>query len=316
MVTPARDPITTAPSRQRPSFLGGLSIRDLVVQIYRRLIKHEVSTRAAALAYYAFAALVPFLALILTLCITLLPDLSAADADGTTAQQAVAAFRESLAETLPGGALPIVENQIARIQNDPPVGLISVGLFITIYLASSLFSALMTSFSRIYGVEDDRPLWKFYSIALLLTVLQAAVLIAAFLAIVLWPQVLDWLGLRGTQAWVASAVRSILVALALLLSYSLLFYLGPDARQRWEWITPGSIAGTLVFLATAALFRLYVQNFGSYDKTYGSLGGVVVLLGWLWIMGHVVLAAAALNASVRDALCTQKPELCDERHAL
>ncbi len=300
----------------RPSFLGGLSIRDLAVGSYSRLIKHEVSTRAAAIAYYAFAALVPFLGLVLTLVVTLLPDFSTADAPDSTAGLAVAAFRSSLEDALPGGAVRIVENQIARIQQDPPVGLISVGLVIAAYLASSLFSALIASLNRIFGTEESRPLWKIYAIAIGMTILQAAVLIAAFTAIVLWPQVIAWLGLSGSEAWLASGLRSVLVVLVLLLSFSLLFYLGPDTRQRWEWITPGSVIGTVVFLGAAMLFRIYVQNFGNYDKTYGSLGGVIILLGWLWLMGHVVLGAGAVNATVRHALCPRELELRGERHAL
>lgn len=315
MVSPAAEGAGD-PTRPTWSFLRELPLRSLGMAIYRRLVDNEVSTRAAAIAYYAFAALVPFLGLTLTLVVSLLPDFSSAGADGSTAEQTVAAFRASLAEALPGGALRIVENQIARIQADPPVGLISIGLAITVYLASSLFVSLVTSLNHLYGVEDRRPLWKLYGVGIVLTVSQAVILISVFLAIVLWPQLLGWLGLSGAQAWIASAVRSILVVVALLLSFSLLFYLGPDSRQRWEWITPGSVVGTAAFLGAAALFRLYAQNFGNYDKTYGSLGGVILLLVWLWMMGHVVLAAAAINASIRDALCRRDPKLCDERHAL
>src|SRR5262249_17529149 len=84
-------------------------------------------------------------------------------------------------------------------------------------------------------------------------------------------------------------------------SFALTFYVGPDAEQRWEWITPGSLLGTVVFLATSSGFRQYVQHFANYDKTYGSLGGVMVLLFWFWISSLVLLSAAQLNRVIEEA---------------
>jgi membrane protein len=85
------------------------------------------------------------------------------------------------------------------------------------------------------------------------------------------------------------------------LSFELVFYIGPDAEQRWEWITPGSLLGTVVFLGASFGFRIYVQHFSSYNKTYGSLGGVMVLLFWFWISSLVLLTAAQMNQVIEDA---------------
>ena len=93
----------------------------------------------------------------------------------------------------------------------------------------------------------------------------------------------------------------------MLLSFALCFYVGPDADQHWEWITPGSLAGSIAFLLTSLGFRLYVHNVANYDRTYGSLGGVMVLLFWFWITSLVLLTAAQINKLIEDASPLGKP---------
>ena len=83
-----------------------------------------------------------------------------------------------------------------------------------------------------------------------------------------------------------------------LLSFALTFYVGPDAQHRWVWVTPGSLAGTVAFLAFCILFRLFVQNFGSYNKSLGALGGVMVLLSWFWVVALVILGAAEMDRTI------------------
>ena len=136
--------------------------------------------------------------------------------------------------------------------------------------------------------------------AMAMTLLQAACLLGSLVAIVAWPQILRVLGLdpSGAVAWVATAVRWSAVFLMVLLSFALTFYVGPDTRHRWAWITPGSLAGTIAFLVFCILFRLYVQNFGSYDQSLGALGGVMVLLFWFWVVALVLLAAAEMDRAI------------------
>ena len=98
-------------------------------------------------------------------------------------------------------------------------------------------------------------------------------------------------------AWVATAVRWSVVFLLVLLSFALTFYVGPDARDRWAWITPGSLAGTVAFIIFCILFRLYVQQFGSYNSL-GALGGVMVLLFWFWAVALVLLGAAEMDRTI------------------
>ena len=134
-----------------------------------------------------------------------------------------------------------------------------------------------------------------------MTLIQAVILIGSLLAIVLWPQIMGWIGLEGAAATLASAVKWVAIFVAILLSFAITFYVAPDAETRWEWITPGSLLGTVMFIVMSLGFRIYVQNFANYNETYGSLGGVMVILFWFWLTALILLSAAQMNRVIEDA---------------
>jgi membrane protein len=282
--------------------LGGLSVRELVSRTWSRVLENEIMTRASAVAFYAMLALVPFLGLVLTLALELLPDLRGPS--GATigfANMTVGEFRQTLKGIFPPEAYGVIEDQITRIQKQPNAGFISVSLAVTLWLASSLFVAIIDAMNRIYGVLETRPFWRLRLTAMMMTIVQAIILVGSLLAIVVWPEIVTWMGMSPPAALLATAIQWVVVAVMVLLSFALTFYVGPDADQRWEWITPGSFVGTAAFLVVSLGFRLYVQNFANYDRTYGSLGGVMVLLFWFWISGLVLLTAAQMNRLIEDA---------------
>ena len=284
--------------------LGGLTVRQLLERTWTQANTHEITTRAAAVSFYAMLALVPFLGLVLTLTAQLLPDVTGLG--GKTVgigNLTTEELRATLRATIPPEAYKVVEDQVARLQNQtrPNLGLVIVGLAMTIWLASSLFLAIIDAMNRIYGVTETRSYPRIYLTAFLMTVIQAVILIGSLLAIVLWPQIVGWLGYRGHAATAAAVVQWLVISVMILVSFALTLYVAPDADQRWEWITPGSFFGLAVFLAASFGFRVYVQNFANYDKTYGSLGGVMVLLFWFWISSLVVLSSAEMNKVIEDA---------------
>ena len=282
--------------------LGGLSPRELAIRTWRAADEHEIQTRAAAISFYAMLAMVPFIGVVLALAIQLLPDLTgwAAKADGL-GDSTVEQLKATLEKTLPPEASKEIEEQITTIQQRPPVGLISIGLVITLWLASSLFVAVIDAMNRIYGVKERRGFFKLRLIAIFMTVLQAVILVGSLLAIVGWRYVLDRLKLGDSAAVLATGALYGVVLVMVLLSFALTFFVAPDADQSWEWITPGSIAGSFLFLGSTLLFRVYVHNFANYDKTYGPLGGVMVLLFWFWISGLILLGAAQVNKIIEEA---------------
>jgi membrane protein len=282
--------------------LGGMSFRELAIRTWKKINDNEIMTRAAAVSFYAMLALVPFLFLVLTLALDLLPDLKGPSGETVGfGSMTVGELLQTLKKILPAEASELFVTQITEMQKKPQVGLISVSLAVTLWLASSLFVAIIDAMNRIYGVSETRPFWKIRMTAMVMTIIQAFILVSSLLAIVAWPEVVTWIGLSRPAAFVALTVQWLVVFLMVLLSFALSFYVGPDADQSWEWITPGSFLGTLVFLLVSFGFRLYVQNFANYDKTYGSLGGVMVLLFWFWISSLVLLTAAQINKLIEDA---------------
>ena len=284
--------------------LGGLSVREVAARTWTKINEHEVLTRAAAITFYAIAALVPFLALVLTLTAYFHPWIAPGAGEGWTG---VAGPADPLRDLLPSDAASIVSREIKRLQEGPSTGLVSFGLVAIVWLSSSLFLAVMDAMNRIMGVTDSRPWWKQRLVAMLMTLVEAAILIAVFATIVIWPQILGWLGLDSAASVLATAVHGITVFALILFSFALALYFGPDAEQRWEWITPGSLLGSILLICISLLFRVYVQNWGNYSATYGSLGGIVVLMSWLWLCSVELLVAAELNKVIEDASPLGKP---------
>jgi membrane protein len=282
--------------------LGGLSLRELVSRTWKKIVENEIMTRAAAVSFYAMLALVPFLGLVLSIVVDLLPDLRGPS--GTTigfANQTVGELRQTLRSIFPKEAYDVFEAQIARLQEQPKGGIISLSLAVTLWLASSLFVAIIDAMNRIYGVNETRSFVKLRSTAMVMTIVQAIILVGSLLMIVAGEEIVKWMGVKPPASALATAIQWIVVLIMVLLSFALSFYVGPDADQRWEWITPGSLVGALVFLLVSFGFRLYVQNFANYNKTYASLGGVMVLLFWFWVSSLVLLSAAQMNKVIEDA---------------
>ena len=278
--------------------LGGLTVREAATQTWDRMIELEILTRAAAITFYAIAALVPFLALVITLTALCLPWIPR---NVGTEGAASAGPLEPLRDLLPNDSISIVARELRRLQEQPPTDLISFGLIAILWLSSSLFVSIMDALNRILNVKEPRPFWKQRLVAAVLTLSQAGILIGVFGTILIWPQIVGWLGLSRGTAILATALHGIAVFVMILLSFAVVMYFGPDVSQRWEWITPGSLLGTIVLVVVSVFFRIYAQNWGNYSATYGSLGGIVVLMSWFWLCSVVLLAAAVLNKVIEDA---------------
>jgi membrane protein len=278
--------------------LGGLSVRELARRTWDRINRDEILTRAAAITFYGIATLVPFLALVITLTACLLPPPMRLEVSGTSRP---AGPMDELLAVLPPDAASIIAKEIRRIQEGPPVGLISFGLVATLWLSSSLFVAIMDAMNRILGVEERRPYWKQRLEAVAMALSEGAILIVSFVTILAWKWILDLLGISTTTAVLVTAAHGILVFLVFLLSFALALYFAPDAEQCWEWITPGSLLGSVVLLVVSVAFRVYVQKWGDYSATYGSLAGIVVLMSWAWLCALTLLTAAEINKVIKDA---------------
>jgi membrane protein len=182
---------------------------------------------------------------------------------------------------------------------------LGVGLLVALWSASGYIGAFTRASNEIYGVTEDRPFWKARPLQLLVTlvmVLSAALVgIALVLTGPLADAVAKPIGLGDAAVTVWSLAKwPVLLGLAMV-GVGLLYYSVPNVRRRgFRWVTPGSVLAVLLWILASAAFAFYVANFGSYNKTYGSLGGVIVFLVWVWISNIAVLLGVTLNAEIEQ----------------
>ncbi len=287
-----------------PEVTGKLTIRELFAETWRNLHRHEVLTRTSAIAFSSMMASVPFLILALTAFIYLLPNLSGA-ANGIglgignlTPEQ----VREFLLTLFPPDIANVITDQITHIQEQPPIGLVSISIIVVLWMASSVFVDIMDALNKIYGVKETRPYWHMRLWAILITIIQMVIGLVALIVLLAWPQIMSLFNLTGDTAYYATIIKWIVVPTTVMGSMALIFRMGPASHQSGRWVTPGSVFGTIVFLAATLLFREYVAKFASYNRIYGSLGGVMALMFWFWLSSLVLLVAAEMNKVIEYAV--------------
>lgn len=296
--TKRRGPIGNEPV---PWNLGGLTPRQFGFQYWEKAQQHELFTRAAAVAFYAIAALVPFLAMVLTLAARLLPDLTGRRGDATgIGNLTIVELQGTVRRLVPPGGARIIEVEIARLQARPASAIVSVGLVVTVWLSSSLFLAIISGLNQIRGVAETRPVWRLRLTAAVMAIGQSTILVGTLAVIVLWPQLLTLLGFDPPRRLLATVVKWVLVLAMIGVSFTLTLDYAPNTRRSWAWITPGGLAGTLMLVAASLAFRLYIQYGGLTSVTYGSLGGVIALLGWMWMCAFVLFSAALINTILSE----------------
>lgn len=272
-----------------------VGVIELLVQMWRFVNEHEIITRASAIAFAGILAAVPFLALLLTVLVQFLPNIGAEQAGGGIGALSVEQLNDALRSLFPPDAYLIIRDQIARLQERPPVAVISISVAITLWCASSVYRGIIDALNRIYGIQEARPYWKVWLLSIWMTIIQMGIVICALVAIIFWPSMAAHVGL-DTTSWIWSeGMRLLLASCMVLLSFALIFRIGPDVRQRHRWVTPGSVVGTALFLLCCYGVKLYAVNFANYDKMYGSLGGVMTLLLWFYVTSLALLCAAEIN---------------------
>ncbi len=277
-------------------FSLGLTPRELLKRTWKALNENEIVVRSSAAAYYALTAFVPFLAVLITIAAKLAPDIMAGSGtQGAIGGLTVDEFRAALSRFLPQEAYQVVADEIALIQKRPPVGLLSVGLAASLWFASSLFGTAIDALNRIHGVRETRPFWRLTLTAIGLTVFEVLIVLGILSIAVIWPTITGGLGWSSPSLVWRTASAWLVVALGILGSFSMFSYLGPNVQKRWKWVTPGSALGTVAFLASGLLLRVFVQHFANYGKTYGSLAGVMLLSFWFWIAAVIMLVAVQVD---------------------
>jgi membrane protein len=288
-----------------PWRLGGLTVRELAARVWRELGDDEVLDRAAALSYFFVFALFPML-LVLTTLFGLVPGSPLVDH-----------FMSYLAGTLPPDAFSMVSRVLAEVQRGAHGGLLSLGAVGALWAASSGMSSIMTALDAVWGVPESRSWWKRRLLALGLTGGFALFIVTGLLLLVLGPEIAAGvaqavgLGEAFTTTW--NVLRWPVAVALVLVGVGLIYALAPASRPRWRGVTPGSVVAVAGWLAAAAGLRLYVARLADYNATYGSIGGAILLLFWLYLTALVLLVGAEIDAEIAHA--RHAPAGCSECRA-
>ncbi|MCQ4323404.1 ribonuclease BN [Stutzerimonas stutzeri] len=270
----------------------GVGALTLLKRTFKEFSNDDMSTYASALAYRALFSLFPFLLFLMALLGFLhLPEF-------------FAWLREQASLVLPPVALDQVNPVIDQLQEQKG-GLLSIGILVALWTASVGVRSLMNAMNKAYDVQEGRPSWKLALLSLVYTVGIAVMLLLAAGLMVIGPQVISWLaeqvGLKDVVVLLWSWLRWPIAVLLMMLVVAVLYYVAPDVEQEFRFITPGSVLAVIVWIVASVGFGIYVQNFGNYDATYGSIGAIIVLLLYFYISAAVLLLGAELNAVIEHA---------------
>jgi len=281
------------PLRASPWRLGGLGISGLARRVWDQIGEDEIADRAAALSYYFIFALFPTL-LFLTTLLGLLPFPRLMDQR-----------MDYLGRVLPADTVSIVQKTMTEIIRGARGGLLSVGVLGALWGSSNGMTAVIAALNVAYGVKDPRPWWKRKLVALLLTVGFSAFIILALVLLAFGPRIGETiasaLGLGRIFAVAWNVAQWPVVGAAALAGLAMVYYFAPAVKQTWYWVTPGSLFALVAWLAMSMALRFYVAHVADYNVTYGSIGGVILLMLWLYLSGVVLLVGAEINSEIEQA---------------
>ncbi len=263
---------------------GGMGWTEFFKALMKEMERDNVSDAAGAVTYAGILALFPFLLFLVSLASVII-----------TPDQADAIVKQ-LAQVAPKDVTTIVGDRIRAISSEQKTGLLTFGAIAALWAASSGVMALMRALNTIYGVKEGRPFWKTRGIGLGMTLLTSAIALGAALVAIASPAVGEYIGgpLGTAIVWLRLPVAGVLM----MFLWAVLYYVLPDVEQKFKFITPGSVMGVVLWLVASWGFSFYVSHFGSYEATYGSLGGIIVTLLWMWISCLVLLVGAESNAVI------------------
>jgi membrane protein len=243
-----------------------------------------VTDWAGAVTYSGVMALFPFLLFLLALASVII-----------TPDQAESIVQQ-LGQVAPSNVTDILGDRIRAISQDSKTGLLTVGALVALWSASSGVTEVQRALNIIYGVKEGRPFWKARGIAVLMTLVAGVIALVAGVVAVAAGPIGDAIGgpIGTAMAWLRLPVAGLLM----MLLWATMYYALPDVEQKFRFITPGSVMGVVLWVIASWGFSKYVANFGSYEATYGSIGGVIVMLLWMWISSLVLLFGAEANAVI------------------
>ena len=279
--------------RIKPIGFAGLSLYDVAIFFWKGLMEGAITTRASSLAFNFFLAFFPSIIVFFTL-IPYIP------IDGLQET-----LMELLAVVLPPSTNEITFQTLEDIISNPRGGLLSVGFILALYFSTNGINSLIEAFNSSYHIREIRPLIQQRILSLGLTLLLSIMLIIAIGLIIFGTVVVNYL--VSSEIITTGAADLIIygkwfVMLAMLFfGISILFHLGPALKSKWKLFTPGSIFATIFIIITSIGFNYYINHFSQYNKIYGSIGTLMIILLWMYFNSIILLTGFELNASISNA---------------
>ncbi|MFH2052646.1 MAG: YihY/virulence factor BrkB family protein [bacterium] len=263
-----------------------------LIRLQREMGYDDCMGMAAQIAFYTMLGLFPFMIFLLSVVGTL--------PIGETLQPELL---KALKEQMPDEAANYVTNTVLSLLPERNQGLLSFGLLASLWGASMAVGALITTINRAYNIHQRRNIvsQKILSIALVLVL--SGLWLMAMTIILVGPkytqQIFEFMGIASETNTFWTSIRLPMAFGLNLLALSVLYYIAPEAKQKFRWILPGALTATVLWMTASQGFRYFLANFGQYNTTYGSLAAVVILMIWLWISGLVFLLGAEINALMK-----------------
>ncbi|WP_225320560.1 YihY/virulence factor BrkB family protein [Streptomyces luteolifulvus] len=287
-----------------PTHLGKGAWWAVLRRSMREFKDDELTDRAAALTYYGLLALFPALLVLVSLL-------------GIAGKSATDQVLSNLTKVTPGSARDVITNAVNQLQGNAGIGSVMaiVGLVLALWSASGYVAAFIRAANAVYDMPEGRPVWKVLPVRVGVTaVLMVLAVISALIVVFtgsLARQAGTALGIGDTALTVWSIAKWPLLVLLVTVMIAILYWATPNARVRgFRWVTPGSFLALLIWMIASAGFALYVANFGSYNKTYGTFAGIIIFLIWLWITNLAILLGLEFDAetSRQRAIAGGHPE--------
>jgi len=270
-----------------------VSWSELVRRTWREAVDDDVLGLAAQLSYYFFLALFPAILVLLAVA-SFFPLSNITDEVG-----------RSLGPFVSPQVLVLIQDQMRRLANNENSGLLTFGVAGALWSSSAALVSIVGALNRAYGIDEGRPWWRVRLVAIGLTLGVALIVLIALSLVLAGPTLAEKLGqTTGWGApfeWTWLVLQWPLVFVLVTTGIGLIYYFGPDADQDWVWITPGAVAATILWLLVSLLFKIYIANFTDYEGSYGTVGGVIVILLWFYVSSIAILTGAELNAEIEHA---------------
>jgi membrane protein len=275
---------------ERPSEIPPQGWWMILKRTFAQASDDRLLAEAAGVTFYALLALFPAIAALISLY-------------GLVADPAtISKHLQALSGVIPGGGMQLIEEQVGRVTSKPPTSLgigAVIGLLVSLWSANQATKAMFDALNVIYEEKEKRGFIRLTLTTLAFTLGGLVFALVAMGAVVALPIVFNVIGLGGVIEWVLRIARWPLLMLLVGLVLAALYRFGPSRDEpRWRWVSWGSALATVVWLAVSLGFSWYVESFGSYNETYGSLGAVIGFMTWIWISAAVVLLGGELNAEM------------------